>query len=236
MTMLEVENLNCFYGNVQVLWDVSLKVEQAEIVALLGANGAGKTTLLNAIAGLIKPASGHISFMGQVLDGISSDKLLEMGIAYLPEGGRLFPEMSILENLEMGAYPLSRWKSRKDALERVFVMFPKLKERRKQLACTLSGGEKQMLAMARGLMSRPKMFLLDELSYGLAPIMVTEVFKIVKMLKEQGITILLVEQNVRQSMEIADRAYVLENGRVAMEGACCSLLEDDYVKKAYLGL
>jgi branched-chain amino acid transport system ATP-binding protein len=236
MTMLEVQNLNCFYGNVQALWDVSLKVEEAEIVALLGANGAGKTTLLNAVTGLVKPASGHITFMGQSMDGISSQDVMERGIAYLPEGGRLFPDMSIRENLEMGAYPMSKWKGRSEAMERMFQIFPKLKERQKQLASTLSGGEKQMLAMARGLMSGPKLCLFDELSYGLSPIMVIEVFKIVKMLKEQGITVLLVEQNVRQSLEIADRAYVLENGRLALEGPCRSLIEDDYIKKAYLGL
>jgi branched-chain amino acid transport system ATP-binding protein len=236
MTMLEIENINCFYGNVQALWDVSMKVEEAEIVALLGANGAGKTTLLNMITGLVKPSSGHVTFMGQPLDGVPSHSIMEKGIAYLPEGGRLFPDMTIRENLELGAYPMSMWKNRKEALERMFDMFPRLRERQKQMASTLSGGEKQMLAMARGLMSNPKLCLFDELSYGLAPIMVTEVFSIVKSLRDQGITVLLVEQNVRQSMEIADRAYVLENGRVALEGKCCDLLDNDYVKKAYLGL
>ncbi len=236
MTMLEVSNINCFYGNVQVLWDVSLKVEQAEIVALLGANGAGKTTLLNTITGLMRPKSGHVRFMGESLDNIPSHAILERGIAYLPEGGRLFPEMTIRENLEMGAYPMSLWKHRKENMERVFELFPKLKERQKQLACTLSGGEKQMLAMARGLMSNPKCCLFDELSYGLAPIVVTEVFNIVKSLREQGITVLLVEQNVHQTMEIADRAYVLENGRIVLDGQCCDLVNDDYIKKAYLGL
>jgi branched-chain amino acid transport system ATP-binding protein len=236
MTMLEVQNINCFYGNVQALWDVSLKVEKAEIVALLGANGAGKTTLLNTITGLIKPTSGHVSFMGQSLDGVPSHSIMEKGIAYLPEGGRTFPEMSIKENLEMGVYPKGMWKTRKENMERVFDLFPKLRERQKQLACTLSGGERQMLAMARGLMSNPKLCLFDELSYGLAPIIVTEVFNIVKSLREQGITVLLVEQNVKQSMEIADRAYVLENGHVALNGPCCDLMNNDYVKKAYLGL
>jgi len=236
MTMLEVQNINCFYGNVQALWDVSLKVEEAEIVALLGANGAGKTTLLNTITGLVKAQSGHVSFMGQSLDGIPSNSIMEKGLAYLPEGGRIFPEMSIRENLELGAYPKSMWKNRKEGIDRVFDLFPKLKERHNQMASTLSGGEKQMLAMGRGLMSNPKMCLFDELSYGLAPIIVTEVFRIVKSLREQGITVLLVEQNVKQSMEIADRAYVLENGHVALEGNCCNLLDNDYVKKAYLGL
>ncbi len=236
MTMLEIEKLNVFYGNVQALWDVSLKVEEAEIVALLGANGAGKTTLLNSITGLVKPTSGHMKFMDKALDGVPSHSIMEKGIAYLPEGGRLFPDMSIKENLEMGSYPKSMWKMRKESMERVFELFPMLKERQKQLASTLSGGEKQMLAMARGLMSNPKMCLFDELSYGLAPIIVTEVFNIVKRLREQGITVLLVEQNVKQTLEIADRAYVLENGSVALNGPCCDLLENDYVKKAYLGL
>lgn len=236
MTMLEVSNLNCHYGNVQALWDVSITVEKAEIVALLGANGAGKTTLLNTITGFVKPTAGHVHFMGQSLDGVPTHSIMEKGIAYLPEGGRIFPDMSIRENLEMGVYPRSLWGTRKENIERVFELFPKLRERQKQMACTLSGGEKQMLAMARGLMSGPKLCLFDELSYGLSPIMVLEVFKIVKMLKEQGITVLLVEQNVRQTLEIADRAYVLENGHVVIQDSCSALIEDTYIKKAYLGL
>jgi branched-chain amino acid transport system ATP-binding protein len=161
---------------------------------------------------------------------------MEKGIAYMPEGGRLFPEMTIRENLEMGAYPGSMWKSRAANIEKVFELFPKLKERQKQFARTLSGGEKQMLAMGRGLMSNPQFFLMDELSYGLAPMIVKEVFKIVQQLRDSGITILLVEQNAYQTLEIADRAYVLENGRIAMEGNCHELIKDDYIKKAYLGL
>jgi branched-chain amino acid transport system ATP-binding protein len=236
MLMLDIQNLNCFYGNVQVLWDITLNVQQAEIVALLGANGAGKTTLLNTITGIITPRSGAVFYMGQQISGLPSYSIIEKGIAYLPEGGRLFPEMTIKENLEMGAYGKTVWGRRKELLRRVYEMFPRLKEREKQLARTLSGGEQQMLAMGRGLMSDPKLCLFDELSYGLAPIMVTEVFNIVKSLREQGITVLLVEQNVRQTLEIADRAYVLENGRLGLCGDCCNLLEDDYIKKAYLGL
>ena len=236
MAMLEINNINCFYGNVQALWDVSMNVGEGEIVALLGANGAGKTTLLNTVTGLVKPASGHVSFMGKSLDGVPVHSIMEMGIAYLPEGGRTFPDMSIRENLEMGAYPRSMWKTRKAGIDRMFELFPRLKERSKQMASTLSGGEQQMLAMARGLMSNPKLCLFDELSYGLAPIMVTEVFRIVQSLREDGITVLLVEQNVKQSMEIADRAYVLENGHIALEGPCCDLMDNSYVKKAYLGL
>lgn len=236
MAMLNIEKLNCFYGNVQVLWDVSLNVEEGEIVALLGANGAGKTTLLNSITGIITPGSGSISFMGGVINGLSPYHIVEKGISYLPEGGRLFPDMTIRENLEMGAYTRSNWKGRKGMLDRIYAMFPILKEREKQLARTMSGGEQQMLAMGRGLMSNPKLCLFDELSYGLAPKMVEEVFRIVKMLREQGITVLLVEQNVHQSLEIASRAYVLENGRIVLNGSSDSLLEDDYIKKAYLGM
>jgi len=236
MAMLNIENMNCFYGNVQALWDVSLSVEEGEIVALLGANGAGKTTLLNAITGIIKPASGEVNYMGRSIDKLNSSEIIYEGISYLPEGGRLFPDMTIYENLELGAYGKKNWKRRKEVMERVFVLFPKLSERRKQLACTMSGGERQMLAMGRSLMSEPKLVLFDELSYGLAPIIVDEVFNIVTRLKEDGITVMLVEQNVLQSLQIANRAYVLENGRVVLSGDSVSLLEDDYIKKAYLGM
>jgi len=234
--MLTVSNLDCFYGNVQALWDVSLDVEEGEVVALLGANGAGKTTLLNAITGLVTPASGEVCFYGETICNLSSSEVIAKGISYLPEGGKLFPDMTIRENLEMGAYNKENWKRRNEVMERVFELFPKLKERRKQHARTMSGGERQMLAMGRALMSEPKLLLLDELSYGLAPIIVEEVFRIVTMLKEQGITVLLVEQNVHQSLQIASRAYVLENGRIVLSGSSASLLEDDYVKKAYLGM
>lgn len=236
MSMLEIRNLNCSYGNVQVLWDVNLHIEQGELVALLGANGAGKTTLLNAVTGSVRPDSGDILFEGQSLVGIGTDRLLSLGVSYLPENGGLFPDMSIQENLEMGAYPRSMWGGRKAAMETVFELFPKLRERRKQLARTLSGGERQMLAMGRGLMSGPKLCLYDELSYGLSPLMAKEAMRAVKLLCERGMTVLLVEQNVKQSMEIADRAYVLENGRITLEGPCAELIEDDYVKRAYLGM
>lgn len=236
MPILEIEGLNCFYGNVHVLWDVSLRVEKSEIVALLGANGAGKSTLLNAIAGLVPPKSGSIRFMGEDITNLSASRIIEKGISYLPEGGRLFPDMTIRENLEMGAYSLKYWKNRKATLDMVFEIFPKLKERQKQLARTLSGGEKQMLAMGRGLMSSPTLCLFDELSYGLSPLMTTEVFNVVKKLRDQGITVLLVEQNVKQTLEISDRAYVLENGRICLEGECCNLIENDYIKTAYMGM
>ncbi len=236
MSMLEIKDLNCFYGNVQVLWDVNLRIEEGELVALLGANGAGKTTLLNAVTGTVKPASGHILFRGEELVGMSTEKLLEKGISYLPENGGLFPEMSIQENLELGAYPRSMWGNRKQTMEKIFELFPKLRERRTQLARTLSGGERQMLAMGRGMMSGPSLCLYDELSYGLSPLMAKEAMGMVKTLRDRGMTVLLVEQNVKQSMEIADRAYVLENGRITLEGPCSELLENDYVKRAYLGM
>ncbi len=236
MALLEIKGLNCSYGNVQVLWDVNLRIEEGELVALLGANGAGKTTLLNAITGAVKPSSGQILFRGEDLCGMSTELFLSKGISYLPENGGLFPDMSIQENLELGAYPRSMWKDRKAAMERVFELFPKLKERRSQLARTLSGGERQMLAMGRGMMSGPTLCLYDELSYGLSPLMAKEAMGMVKTLRDRGMTVLLVEQNVKQSMEIADRAYVLENGRITLEGPCTELLEDDYVKRAYLGM
>ena len=236
MALLTIDKLNCFYGNVQSLWDIDMSVEPGEIVALLGANGAGKTTLLNALTGIIKPTSGNVTYMGNSILDLPTSEIVRKGIAYLPESGRLFNDMTILENLEMGAYSKEIWSHRKDSVERVFALFPRLKERRKQLAKTLSGGEKQMLAMGRAIMSEPKICLFDELSYGLAPIMVSEVFRIVQMLQKEGLTILLVEQNVHQSLEIASRAYVLENGRVAVSGDSAALLEDDYIKKAYLGM
>lgn len=234
--MLEVKNLNVFYGNVQVLWDVSLNVNQGEIVVLLGANGAGKTTLLNTITGLVKPAAGRITFLGRDITALASNEVVETGIAYLPEGGRLFPEMTISENLEMGSYLRSSWVKRKERLEQVYRIFPRLKERSKQLAKTLSGGERQMLAMGRCLMSGPKLCFFDELSYGLAPKLVKESFLMLQTLRDQGLTVFLVEQNVSQSMEIADRAYVLENGRVVTCGSCEELKDSDHIKKAYLGL
>lgn len=234
--MLELKNINSFYGKIQSLWDVSLNVDEGEIVALVGANGAGKTTLLNTICGLINPASGSITFLSEKIDGLKPHSIVEMGMSHIPESGRVFPDLTVLENLEMGAYPFHTWKRKGKTLKEVYQIFPRLKERERQLARTLSGGEKQMLAMGRGLMSRPKLCMFDEPSYGLAPKLVLDVFRIVDTLRQQGITILLVEQNVRHALEIADRAYVLENGRLVLDGACCELAESDYVRKAYLGL
>jgi branched-chain amino acid transport system ATP-binding protein len=235
--ILEVNNINAFYSRIQALWDISLKINEGEIVALIGANGAGKTTLLNIISGILRPASGTISFLGRRIDGLSSHAIVELGISHIPEGRRLFTDMSVQENLEMGAYTARAWKLKHETIEQVYRLFPILKERGKQLARVLSGGEQQMLAMGRGLMSRPKLCIIDEPSNGLAPRLVTEVFQIVKSLREeQGMTILLIEQNVRQTLEIADRACVLENGRIALEGCCDELIRSDHIKKAYLGL
>ena len=236
MALLEVKDLCVSYGNLQVLWDVSLKIEEGKIVALLGANGAGKTTLLNAMTGMLKPMSGEITFECERIDDQPADRIIEKGIAYLPEGGRLFPEMTIKENLEMGAYPRNLWKNRKSDLERIYELFPILGERKNQLSGTMSGGERQMLAMGRALMSNPRLCFFDELSYGLSPVVSQAVFNVVKRLHEDGITVFLVEQNVYQTLEIADYAYVIENGRIVREGEGKSLLEDDYIKQAYLGI
>jgi branched-chain amino acid transport system ATP-binding protein len=234
--LLEVNNINAGYGRIQVLWDVSLKIYEAEIVALVGANGAGKSTLLQTICGLKTPDSGTITFRGQRIDGKPANQIVELGISHIPEGRKLFTEMSIQENLELGAYAKRAWKKKNETLQDVYKLFPRLKERSRQLARTLSGGEQQMLAMGRGLMSLPELCIIDEPSNGLAPKLVAEVFQIIKSLRENGKTILIIEQNVRQTLEIADRALVLENGRLALEGACCDLLKSDHIRKSYLGL
>jgi branched-chain amino acid transport system ATP-binding protein len=234
--LLEVNNVSAGYGQIQVLWDVSLKIYEGEILALVGANGAGKSTLLQTICGLKLPTSGTISFRGQRIDGKPANQIVELGISHIPEGRKLFTEMSIRENLEMGAYAKRAWKKKSETIQDVYKIFPRLQERSKQLARTLSGGEQQMLAMGRGLMSLPELCIIDEPSNGLAPKLVAEVFQIIKSLRDQGKTILIIEQNVRQTLEIADRAFVLENGRMALEGACHDLLKSDHIRKSYLGL
>ena len=234
--LLEVKNLNAGYGSSQVLWDICFNIQQAEIVALVGANGAGKTTLLHTISGVKAPISGTVTFRGQRIEGLKSHEIVELGICHIPEGRKLFTDMSIQENLEMGAYSKRAWKNRHETLKQVYALFPRLKERAGQLARTLSGGEQQMLAMGRGLMSLPELCIIDEPSNGLAPKLVAEVFQIIKALRDQGKTILIIEQNVRQTLEIADRACVLENGRMEIEGPCCDLLKSDHIRKAYLGL
>jgi branched-chain amino acid transport system ATP-binding protein len=234
--MLHIRNIRIYYGKIQALWDVSLDVTEGEIVTIVGANGAGKTTLLNAVSGIVRPTTGSIEFLGERIDSLAVASIVEMGISHVPQGGRLFPEMMVLENLEMGAYPARAWRQKRETLEQCYRIFPRLQERGSQVASTLSGGEKQMVAIGRGLMARPRLCILDEPSYGLAPKAVQEIFKVIKTLREHGITVLLVEQNVRQALEMADRAYVLENGRIVMEGKSHDLIENDHVRKAYLGL
>ena len=234
--MLRFNKVNAYYGRVRVLWDISLDVNEGEIVAVVGANGAGKTTLLKTLIGLIEPESGMIKFAGQRIEGRDPDQISALGIAYVPEGGQPFRDMNIRENLEMGAYHPVAWRRRNDTLRRVYRMFPRLEERQGKLARTLSGGERQMLAIGRALMSRPTLCVFDEPSIGLAPLVVAEFFRIIHRLRDDGITILLIEQNVRQSLEIADRAYVLESGRIALEGTSQELLQSELIRKAYLGL
>ena len=234
--MLVVDHLDAFYGKTQALWDVSLKVEDKEIISLVGGNAAGKTTLLNTIFGLKRPAGGKVVFLDDRVDGLAPHTIAERGMSLVPEGGKAFTEMTVRDNLEIGAYPHRTWKGRRERLEEIYQVFPILKSRQGQLARTLSGGERQMLAMGRSFMARPELCMFDEPSYGLAPIMVKELFKNIKILNEQGITILLVEQNIRHALEIADRAYLLENGRIVMEGSRDLFLDSDHIKKAYLGL
>jgi branched-chain amino acid transport system ATP-binding protein len=234
--VLEVSNLNVFYGKSQALRGVSLRVDEGEIVALVGANGAGKTTLLNTISGLLRPASGSVEFLGQRIDRLAPHKIMKLGVCQIPEGRKLFREMTVGENLEMGAYSSAAGKRKEETLEQVYQVFPVLKERRKQSAKKLSGGEGQMVAIGRGLMSNPRLCMFDEPSYGLAPKLFSEVLEVIKRLREQGITIFLVEQNVRQTLETADRAYVLENGRIVLEGKGKEVLQDERVKTAYLGV
>lgn len=234
--MIKLEDVETYYGKAQILKKISLEVKEGEIVTLIGANGAGKTTTLKAISGLIHPASGRIEFQGQRIDRLSPPKIVALGISHVPEGRRVFPDMTVLENLEMGAFSLGDDRPRiKANLERVYQLFPILAERKTQLAGTLSGGEQQMLAIGRGLMSDPKVFLLDEPSLGLAPMLVDKIFEIIQQINHEGRTILLVEQNAYLALRIADRAYVMETGRIVLEGEAAALLDNEYVKKAYLG-
>ena len=231
--MLKVENIDVYYGAIHAVKNVSFEVGDDEIVALIGANGAGKSTILKTVSGLMHPRTGTITFCDQNITHTESYKLLRTGLAHVPEGRRIFLQMSVQENLEMGAY-INKTLDPKD-LEMVFNYFPRLKERRKQVAGTLSGGEQQMLAMSRALMSHPKLMMLDEPSMGLAPIIVDQVFGIIKELHKSGTTILLVEQNARKALQIADRAYVLETGSITLEGTGPELAKSDEVRKAYLG-
>jgi branched-chain amino acid transport system ATP-binding protein len=234
--VLEVKKVNLAYGQMQVLKEVSLRVQDREIVSLIGANSAGKSSMLNAISGLVPLAGGEIIFEGNRIHSLPSHEIIELGIIQVPEGRRIFPYMSVRENLLMGSYSRRARPKSSEALQRVFELFPRLAERSTQLGESMSGGEQQMLAIGRGLMAGPKILMLDEPSLGLAPIVVEMIFKVLQEVNRQGVTILLVEQNVKESLDISIRGYVLENGRVSLEGAAKDLLENSYLKKAYLGL
>lgn len=234
--MLELINLSVNYGNIQALRDINLEVKRGEIVTLIGANGAGKSTTLNTISRLIKPRQGKLIYQNQDLSKYTADQVVKMGIAQSPEGRRILAKQTVLTNLELGAYTRSDRKEIKADLDKQFTLFPRLAERKNQIAGTLSGGEQQMLAIARALMSRPQLLLLDEPSLGLAPQIVQEIFKIIRQLNQDGVTILLVEQNANLALETADRAYVLEAGIMALQGEASHLLNDEKVKEAYLGI
>jgi branched-chain amino acid transport system ATP-binding protein len=233
--MLSIKGVNAYYGHLQALWDVSLEVNEGELVALVGPNGAGKTTTLRVITGLLKPASGSVHFNDQCLDREEAHDIVGLGISQVPEGGRVFAGMSVLENLELGAFLPKARAVKDESLKWVYSIFPRLEERRDQRAGTLSGGERQMLAIGRALMSKPKLLLLDEPSFGLAPILVDQIFEMITEINKQGVTILLVEQNIRAALELASRAYVIENGQAVGQGVHEDLLSFECVRSAYLG-
>lgn len=235
MAMLEIKNLEVYYGMIQAIKGISLEVNQGEVIALIGANGAGKTTTLHTITGLIAPKSGSVMFEGVEITKIPAHRIVSMGMAHVPEGRRVFANLTVYQNLKMGAYTRKNSKEVEETLSMVYKRFPRLEERRNQIAGTLSGGEQQMLAMGRALMSRPKIILMDEPSMGLSPIFVNEIFDIVREISAGGTTVLLVEQNAKKALSIADRAYVLETGNIVLEGKAEDLLNNDSVKKAYLG-
>ncbi|HJD03633.1 MAG: ABC transporter ATP-binding protein [Mediterraneibacter sp.] len=235
MAMLEVKDLEVYYGVIQAIKGVSFQVNQGEVIALIGANGAGKTTILHTITGLLSPKRGSVMFEGKEITKVPAHKIVSMGMAHVPEGRRVFAELSVYENLKMGAYTRKDKKEIEESLANVYKRFPRLEERKNQMAGTLSGGEQQMLAMGRALMSKPKIILMDEPSMGLSPIMVNEIFDIIRAVSEGGTTVLLVEQNAKKALGIADRAYVLETGKIVLEGKAEELLENDSIKKAYLG-
>ena len=234
--LLSIEKLEFAYGDLQVLWGIDIDIDEGEIVTLVGANGAGKSTTLKNVSRLVQWKSGAIMFRGEDLSRLEPHEVVDRGVIQVPEGRRIFPEMTVMENLRMGSFPRSTRPDREKNIERNFALFPRLKEREKQLGGTLSGGEQQMLAIARGLMANPRLLLLDEPSLGLSPLLVKNIFGIISEINKQGVTILLVEQNVYQSLRIAHRAYVLETGRVVLSGTGEALLNDEHVKKAFLGM
>ena len=235
MAMLEVKDLQVYYGMIQAIKGISFEVNQGEVIALIGANGAGKTTILHTVTGLLAPKAGSIMFEGQDITKVPAHKIVSMGMAHVPEGRRVFAQLSVYDNLKMGAYTRTDKNEIEESLEMVYKRFPRLEERKNQMAGTLSGGEQQMLAMGRALMSKPKIILMDEPSMGLSPIFVNEIFNIIQDVSASGTTVLLVEQNAKKALSIADRAYVLETGNIALEGDAKVLMNDDSIKKAYLG-
>ena len=235
-TILKVEDINVYYGSIHAIKGISFEVQEGEVVTLIGANGAGKSTTLNAVSGLLRSKTGSISFLGESLAKVPSHKVVAKGLALVPEGRRIFPDMTVTENLEMGAYLRHKDKPGiQKSMQEVFELFPRLEERRKQLGKTLSGGEQQMLAVARALMAKPDLIMLDEPSTGLAPLVIKGIFDIIKSVRDSGTTVLLVEQNAKMALSIADRGYVLKNGRIVMEDTGRNLLNNDDVRKAYLG-
>lgn len=235
MAMLEVKDIEVYYGVIQAIKGISFEVNEGEVIALIGANGAGKTTTLHTITGLLSPKKGSVMFEGQDITKVPAHKIVSLGMAHVPEGRRVFAELSVYENLKMGAYTRKDKTEIEETLQMVYQRFPRLEERKNQLAGTLSGGEQQMLAMGRALMSRPKIIVMDEPSMGLSPILVNEIFDIIKEVSAGGTTVLLVEQNAKKALSIADRAYVLETGKIVLEGDAKELMNDDSIKKAYLG-
>ena len=235
MAMLEVKDLQVYYGMIQAIKGISFEVNQGEVIALIGANGAGKTTILHTVSGLLTPKKGSVIFEGQDITKVPAHKIVSMGMAHVPEGRRVFAQLSVYDNLKMGAYTRSDKNEIEETLEMVYKRFPRLEERKNQMAGTLSGGEQQMLAMGRALMSKPKIILMDEPSMGLSPIFVNEIFDIIQEVSASGTTVLLVEQNAKKALSIADRAYVLETGNIALSGDAKILMNDDSIKKAYLG-
>lgn len=235
MAMLSVNNLQVHYGMIQAIKDVSFEVNEGEVIALIGANGAGKTTILHTVSGLLQPTKGSVIFEGQDITKIPAHKIVSLGMAHVPEGRRVFAQLTVLENLKLGAYTRKDKNEMEETLQMIYKRFPRLEERKNQIAGTLSGGEQQMLAMGRALMSHPKIILMDEPSMGLSPIFVEEVFKIIRDISAEGVTVLLVEQNAKKALNIADRAYVLETGNIILQGDAKKLMNDESVKKAYLG-
>ena len=234
--MLDVKQISAGYGDIQILHKISLKVEKGEMVSVLGANGAGKTTLLLTLSGILRPTEGEIYFLNGRIDGLEPHRIVQKGVVRIPEGRKIFQEMTVLENLELGSYIATAKRYRKENLSKVFVLFPRLEERKNQLAGTLSGGEQQMLAIGRGLMTLPRILMLDEPSLGLAPLIIMDLFEVVKKINQEGTTVILVEQSMQLALSTVQRGYVVENGKIVLEGKSHKLLEEDHMRKAYLGI